>query len=101
MSQPPPGRLRSLLTAHGLVLVDLASAAGVSLETLRRIDRGGDELAGVGVGKLAQVAVALGVPATELAPELAVQPGPGLLAAASAGRVRAARALRDRRLAGG
>ena len=86
----PEGRVERHLRAHGVRRIDLASRSGAGLDTLRHIDRG--EIAGLKLGTLLRVAVALGVAPVALAPELAATPrAGGLIAAASAIRATAAR----------
>ena len=86
----PEGRVERHLLAHGVRRIDLASRSGAGLDTLKRIDRG--EIAGLKLGTLVRVAVALGVAPVVLAPELATTPrAGGLIAAASSARATAAR----------
>ena len=73
--------LGAILSAYGLRRVDLASAAGVDLKVVHRIARG--DFAGLKLGTLARVAVALGVPPTDLVPALTNEPRSGLIHARS------------------
>jgi transcriptional regulator with XRE-family HTH domain len=66
--------LKRLRETHGWRVVDVAAAAGVCLETVRRIER--LEVATLHLGSLVRVAHAVGVAPTELVPGLAVPPPP-------------------------
>ena len=52
--------------------MEIAAAAGVSIDTVRRIDR--LDVATLKLGSLVRVAQALGVASTELVPGLAIGP---------------------------
>ena len=67
-----PSPLKRIRSAYGLRVVDIASAAGVSIDTVRRIDR--LDVVTLRLGSLVKVAQALGVAATELVPGLARRP---------------------------
>jgi transcriptional regulator with XRE-family HTH domain len=68
-----PSPLRRIRSAYGLRVVQIAAAAGVSIDTVRRIDR--LDVATLQLASLVKVAHALGVAPTELVPGLAHQPG--------------------------
>jgi transcriptional regulator with XRE-family HTH domain len=67
-----PSPLRRIRSAYGFRVVEIAAAAGVSVDTVRRIDR--LDVATLQLGSLVKVAQALGVAPTDLAPGLARQP---------------------------
>ena len=67
-----PAPYLAIRAARGLRRVDVASASGVSLETLRKLERG--EYGTLRLSTLVKVAVALGVAPAELVPGLAVRP---------------------------
>ena len=71
---PPTARLalRALRQTEGWSLLDVAAAAGVSLWTVRRIDRG--DVAGLKLLGLVKVAQAVGCRAVDLVPGLASAP---------------------------
>ncbi len=75
----PP--LAQILAAYGLRRIELAAAAQVDLKVSHRIARG--DFAGLKLGTLSRVAVALGVPPTDLVPALAAKPRGGLIHARS------------------
>ncbi len=71
--------LRRLRSAQGLRVVEIAAFAGVSVDTVRRIDR--LEVVTLHLGSLVKVAHAVGVAPTDLVPGLARRPGSrGLMA---------------------
>jgi transcriptional regulator with XRE-family HTH domain len=75
--------LRRIRHTYGLRVVEIAAAAGVSVDTVRRIDR--LDVATLKLGSLVKVAHAVGVAPTALVPRLAAQPrNPGLMARRSA-----------------
>ena len=75
MRAPPLRRIRS---AHGLRVVEIAAFAGVSVDTVRRIDR--LDVATLQLGSLVKVAHAIGVAPTALVPGLRATPRrPGLI----------------------
>jgi transcriptional regulator with XRE-family HTH domain len=75
--------LRRIRAAYGLRVVEIAAAAGVSVDTVRRIDR--LDVGTLKLGSLVKVAHVVGVAPTALAPRLAAQPRrPGLIARRSA-----------------
>ena len=78
-----PSPLKRIRSAYGLPVVDIASAAGVSIDTIRRIDR--LDVVTLRLDSLVKVAHAIGVAPTELVPGLARQPGRGNLIAARSG----------------
>ena len=80
-----PGPLRRIRAAYGLRVVEIAAAAGVSVDTVRRIDR--LDVATLQLGSLVKVAHAIGLPPTELVPGLARRPAAGGLAEARRTRV--------------
>ncbi len=70
--------LRRLRSAQGLRVVEIAAFAGVSVDTVRRIDR--LDVVTLQLGSLVKVAHAVGVAPTELVPGLAARPRrPGLI----------------------
>ncbi len=71
--------LRRLRSAQGLRVVEIAAFAGVSVDTVRRIDR--LEVVTLHLGSLVKVAHAVGVAPTELVPGLARRPASGGLIA--------------------
>ena len=71
--------LRRLRAAHGLRVVEIAAFAGVSVDTVRRIDR--LDVATLQLGSLVKVAHAIGVAPTDLVPGLARRPATGGLIA--------------------
>ena len=78
--------LRRIRGAYGLRVVEIAAAAGVSVDTVRRIDR--LDVVTLKLGSLVKVAHAVGVAPAELVPGLAPRPATGGLIAQ---RERAAR----------
>ena len=76
--------LLRILQIYGIRRVELAAAAGVNEKTVARLCRG--EYAGMMVGTLARVAVALGVAPAELVPGLAARPTSGGLIGRRRGR---------------
>jgi transcriptional regulator with XRE-family HTH domain len=64
--------LRRFRLAYGLRVVDIAAAAGVSIDTVRRIDR--LDVVTLKLSSLVKVAQAVGVAPTDLVPGLAVKP---------------------------
>ncbi len=71
----------AILHAYGLRRIELAAAAQVDLKVIHRIARG--DFAGLKLGTLSRVAVALGVSPTDLVPALAAKPRSGLIHARS------------------
>ena len=65
------GPLRAIRQARGLRAVDVASIAGVSMGTVRKIEQG--KWAGLSLRMLCQVAWAVGVAPAELVPGLAAR----------------------------
>ncbi len=72
VSAPVRGPLRAIRQARGLRAVDEASAAGVSMGTVWKIEQG--KVAGLSLRMLVQVAWAVGVAPAELVPALAARP---------------------------
>ncbi len=71
--------LQRIRHAYGLRVVDIAAAAGVSIDTVRRIDR--TDVAALQLRSLVKVAQALGLIPTDLVPRLArPASGGGLIA---------------------
>jgi transcriptional regulator with XRE-family HTH domain len=66
--------LRRIRLAYGLRVVDIAAAAGVSIDTVRRIDR--LDVVTLKLSSLVKVAQAVGVAPTDLVPGLAWKPRP-------------------------
>ena len=64
--------LRRIRHAYGIRVVEIAAASGLSIDTVRRIDRG--DVMTLQVQSLLRVANALGVPAAELVSGLARTP---------------------------
>jgi transcriptional regulator with XRE-family HTH domain len=64
--------LRRIRLAYGLRVVDIAAAAGVSIDTIRRIDR--LDVVTLKLSSLVKVARAVGVAPTDLVPGLARKP---------------------------
>ncbi len=71
--------LRRIRSAQGLRVVEIAAFAGVSVDTVRRIDR--LDVATLQLGSLVKVAHAIGIAPTELVPGLARRPTSGGLIA--------------------
>jgi transcriptional regulator with XRE-family HTH domain len=67
-----PSPLQRIRHTRGLRVVEIAAAAGVSVDTVRRIDR--LDVATLRLGSLVRVAQAVGVASTELVPGLAIAP---------------------------
>ena len=67
-----PSPLKRIRSAYGLRVVDIASAAGVSIDTVRRIDR--LDVATLQLDSLVKVARALGLAPTNLVPGLTRRP---------------------------
>jgi transcriptional regulator with XRE-family HTH domain len=75
--------LRRIRSAYGLRVVEIAAAAGVSVDTVRRIDRLDVET--LKLDSLVKVAHAVGVAPADLVPHLAARPHrSGLIARRSA-----------------
>ena len=75
-----PSPLRRIRAAYGLRVVEIAAAAGVSVDTVRRIDR--LDVGTLQLGSLVKVAHAIGLRPTELVPGLTRRPSAsGLLKA--------------------
>ena len=72
---PIRGPLRAIRQARGLRAVDVAATAGVSLQTVRKLEQG--KWAGLSLRMLCQVAWAVGVAPAELVPGLAARPRTG------------------------
>jgi transcriptional regulator with XRE-family HTH domain len=64
--------LRRIRLAYGLRVVDIAAASGVSIDTVRRIDR--LDVVTLRLGSLVKVAQAVGVAPTDLVPGLLRKP---------------------------
>jgi len=71
--------LRRIRHAYGIRVVEIAAASGLSIDTVRRIDRG--DVMTLQVQSLLRVARALGSAPHELVPELAQTPSHGGLIA--------------------
>ena len=69
--------LVQILRAYGIRRVELAAAAGVDTKVIHRICRG--DFAGLKLGTLSRVAVALGVAPADLVPALATESRGGLI----------------------
>jgi transcriptional regulator with XRE-family HTH domain len=67
-----PSPLRRIRSAYGFRVVEIAAAAGLSVDTVRRIDR--LDVATLRLGSLVKVAQAVGVAAADLVPGLAHRP---------------------------
>ena len=74
MTVTPLQRIRH---AYGIRVVEIAAASGLSIDTVRRIDR--LDVTTLQLGSLVRVARAIGVAPTELVPGLARRPGRGSL----------------------
>jgi transcriptional regulator with XRE-family HTH domain len=74
-----PSPLRRIRVAYELRVVEIAAAAGVSVDTVRRIDR--LDVATLQLASLVKVAHAVGLAPTELVPGLSHRPSNGRLVA--------------------